>query len=98
MKHVKEMIEAVTKRLDGIAKGKAVTANTISVGDRHVIPLCELSFGFGAGGGEGEACDSDTGAGSGKGVGGGAGAGVKATPVAVVVVEGGKVRLEKLGW
>lgn len=94
MKDVKQLLEMVTGKLEGLARGNAVVAKPISVGKRHVIPLCELSFGFGAGGGVGEGAEGDSG---GKGLGGGAGAGVKATPVAVVVIDGGKARVESLG-
>ena len=95
MKHIRQLLEVVTSKIEGLAKGNAVVAKPISVGQRHVIPLCELSFGFGAGGGVGEGAED--GSGGGKGSGGGAGAGVKATPVAVVVIDGGKVRVESLG-
>ena len=95
MKHIYTLIEKVTDRLDGLARGNAVVSKTISVGDKHVIPLCELSLGFGAGGGSGEGTDS-SGKGSGQGQGGGSGAGIKATPLAVVVVDGSQVRIELL--
>jgi uncharacterized spore protein YtfJ len=93
MKKVTELFGQMNERLDGLVKANAVVAKTISVGDRHVIPLCELGLGFGVGGGQGEAEE----AGQGKGSGGGAGGGAKATPVAVIVVDGGKVRIESLG-
>ena len=67
----------------------------VSVGDRHVVALCELSLAFGGCGGSG-GFDVKPGKAR-KGVGGGAGGGAKAKPVAVLVVEGGKARLERLG-
>lgn len=93
MKTVTELFQQMNERLDGLVQANAVVARTISAGDRHVIPLCELGLGFGVGGGEGEGEGNETG----KGVGGGAGGGAKATPVAVIVVDGGKVRVEALG-
>lgn len=97
MEHVKQLLTKLTTRLGELAKGNAVVAKRVSVGDRHVIPLCELSLGFGGGGGEGEGTDSKKGESSGRGAAGGAGGGAKASPVAVIVVDGGHVRIESLG-
>ncbi|MFN3196942.1 MAG: spore germination protein GerW family protein [Bradymonadia bacterium] len=95
MKHVQAMLEAVTGRLKALAQRNAVVAKPISVGDRHVLTLCELSIGFGGAGGAGEGEESSHG--GGKGTGGGAGGKAAACPVAVLIVEDGKVRLEHLG-
>jgi len=95
MKHLKEMFEAVTSRLKTLAGRNAVVAKPISVGDRHVLTLCELSLGFGGLGGSGEGKEEGEGAGAGSG--GGAGGRATACPVAVLVVDNGKVRLENLG-
>jgi len=97
MKHVKEIFAAVSDRMTQLAKGNAVVAKPISVGDRHVIPLCELTIGFGGGGGVGEGEPAQPGGEPIVGTGGGAGGGAKATPVAVIVIEDGKVRIEQLG-
>jgi len=98
MEDINELFQAVSERLTKMAQANAVVSKPISVGDRHVIPLCELSMGFGGGGGEAEGeGQSPDGAGSGVGQGGGAGGGAKAGPVAVIVVDEGKVRVEKLG-
>jgi len=97
MKHVKDLFAAVSDRLASLAKGNAVVAKPISVGDRHVIPLCELSVGFGGGGGVGEGEPNKPGDDPVAGTGGGAGGGAKASPVAVLVIENGKVRIEHLG-
>lgn len=98
MEDIDKLFEAVSERLTKMARANAVVAKPISVGDRHVIPLCELSMGFGGGGGaaEGEG-ETKEGAGAGEGQGGGAGGGAKAGPVAVVVIDQGKVRVEKIG-
>jgi uncharacterized spore protein YtfJ len=97
MDQIKRLLTGMSKSLDRLAEGNAVVANPISVGDRHVVPLCELSLAYGGGGGvgEGESPGSKKGAGSGEGGGGGGAA--KASPVAVLVVEDGKIRLEKIG-
>jgi uncharacterized spore protein YtfJ len=97
MKHVGEILESLSQQLRTLAQGNAVVAKPLVVGDRHLIPLCQLSMGMGAGGGIGEG-DADEAAGyaGGKGVGGGAGGGAKVAPVAVVVVDGDDVRLEIL--
>jgi uncharacterized spore protein YtfJ len=97
MERIKSFLETVAKSLERLTAGKAVVARPISLGGRHVLPLCELSLFWGAGGGEGEGSADASGKGHGRGVGGGGGGGAKATPVAVVVIENGKVRLESFG-
>jgi uncharacterized spore protein YtfJ len=97
MSNVTELLKGLTVRLKQLAKGNAVVAKKVSVGDRHVIPLCELSIGFGGGGGEGEGSDPNNTNASGSGKAAGAGGGAKASPVAVIIVEGGVVRIESLG-
>lgn len=93
MEHVRSLIELLKVRLKKVAGGNAVVAKPVSVGDRHVVPLCELGITFGGGGGEGRTKRGPAGSGAGALVGGGA----KATPVAVVVIEGDQVRIEKVG-
>ena len=95
MDPIRNMLALVSERLRSIAAANAVVAKPVSVGDRHVVPLCELGFSVGGAGGQGEG-EPDGGKG-GVGLGGGAGGGAKASPVAVVIVEGDQVRLEKLG-
>ncbi|MBI5498859.1 MAG: hypothetical protein HY907_01340 [Deltaproteobacteria bacterium] len=98
MEQVKKMLAALGERLAGLAKRNAVVAKPLSVGDRHVVPLCELTLGLGGGGGTGEGTTTGGKAtGPHKGTGGGVGGAAKAVPVAVVIIEGGKVRLESLG-
>lgn len=96
MEQVKLMLAALTAKLEALAKANAVVGRKISVGQRHVIPLCELSLGMGGGGGTGQGGDAP-GKQDSKGVGAGAGGAAKATPVAVIVVDGGTVRIERLG-
>ena len=95
MKNLKELLATVSQRLGGLAKKNAVVAKPVSLGERHVLTLCELRLGLGGGGGEGEGTEN-AGA-SGKGTGHGAAGGARATPVAVVVVENGKARIQSLG-
>ena len=96
MEQIKKLLATLSDRLAGLAKRNAVVAKPISVGDRHVVPLCELALGIGGGGGRGEATSGEAKAPH-KGTGGGAGGAARATPVAIVVIDGGKVRLESFG-
>jgi uncharacterized spore protein YtfJ len=96
MKHIQDLLSSISGHLGKLAEGNAIVAKTLSVGNRHVIPLCELSMGFGGGGGVGEGTDESGKSGGGSGTGGGAGGGAKANPVAVVVIDGGKVRVDSL--
>jgi uncharacterized spore protein YtfJ len=95
MKQIKEMFEALASRLKAMTLRNAVVAKPISVGKRHVLTLCELSIGYGGVGGSGEG--QEDGQGRGQGTGGGAAGRARVCPVAVLVVEDGKVRLEHLG-
>lgn len=92
MEHVKQLLAALSAKLEGLAQANAVVAQPVSVADRHIVPLCELGLAFGGGGGSGEA--DEAGGEGGKGTGGGAGGAAKATPVAVLVIEGGEARIE----
>jgi len=94
MQQIKAFFTAVSDKLALLTRRNAIVAKPVSVGDRHVVTLCELRVGFGGGGGGGEAVDG--GAASGKGQGAGAGGMARACPVAVLVIEGGKVRVEAL--
>lgn len=95
MEHVKNLVSLLAERLKAIAAGNAVVAKPVSVGDRHIIPLCELGISFGGGGGGGEGLDEQGHAGKGRGA--GAGGGAKASPIAILVIDGENVRLEKIG-
>ncbi len=93
MEGAKRILDAVRGRLSRAALKDVVVSKPISVAERHVLVLSEVSYGFGAGGGSGDQKGKRATSGSGGGGGGGA----KASPVAVLVVDGGKVRIEKLG-
>lgn len=93
MEGVKKILDVVRGRLSRAALKDVVVSKPISAGDRHALVLSAVSFGFGAGGGSGDEKGKRAARGSGAGGGGGA----KASPLAVLVVDAGKVRLEKLG-
>ncbi len=97
MDDIRKLLTAVSEKLGDLARSNAVVARKISVGDRHVVPLCELALGFGGGGGQGEGGQSGAQAGSGKGTGGAAAGMAKAAPVAVIIVDGTNVRVERVG-
>jgi uncharacterized spore protein YtfJ len=95
MNEIINIFQTLSERMKQIAKGNAVVAKTISVGDRHVIPLCELSLscgGFGGSGSENVPDSKEPQVGTGGGMGGGA----KAQPVAVIIIENGKAHIESL--
>ena len=96
MDHIKNLFASLGRHFEALARANAVVARPISLGNRHVLPLCELSVAFGGGGGVGEVSPGP-GKEPQKGTGGGAGGGSKASPVAVLVIVDGKVRLEKIG-
>ena len=93
MNYVKGIISLLGERLKSLAQGNVVATEPISVGDRHVLALCELTLSIGGGGGAGEELGNGEHQ-NGKGTGGGVGGGAKATPVAVVVADGDNVRIE----
>ena len=96
MNDMKDVISMIKDRLKKLAQSNAVVSRPISVGDRHVLPLCELSMGFAGGGGTGEDT-ADKEQNKGQGTGGGTAGTAKATPIAVIVVDGNQVRIETLG-
>jgi uncharacterized spore protein YtfJ len=96
MQDVKNVIAMIGERLKKMAQSNAVVSKPISFGDRHVLPLCEIGFGFGGGSGSGEENGGGEPAGC-QGTGSGTFGGARATPVAVVVVDGQDVRIEPLG-
>ena len=95
MEPIKKLLEAIQARLSRVALKDAVVSKPLSVAERHVLVLSEVSWGFGGGSGTGENAENHRG--PAKGSGGGAGGAAKTSPVAVLVVEQGKVRLERIG-
>ena len=96
MEQIKNLLAALSQHFEELARANAVVAKPISMGERHVVPLCELGLAIGGAGGLGEGKASQ-GEPPPKGLGGGAGGGAKAAPIAVLVVDGDEVRLEKIG-
>lgn len=97
MEDILKLADKVSQRLAHLAESSAVIAKPVSVGGRHVVPLCELSLAFGSGGGIGEGEGPDPGAGKNEGKGGAAGGAAKATPVALLIIDEDGVRLQGLG-
>ncbi len=96
MEFVKDILTDLNKNLAKLAEDNAVVGKAVSVGDRHVVPLCEITLAFGGGAGTGEGSLEERIKPSGA-RGQGAGGAAKTKPVAVLVIDGTKVRLEPLG-
>ena len=96
MNDINNVIATIGERLKKLAQSNAVVSKPISYGDRHVLPLCELSLAFGGGTGKGEDAGNNEQS-NGQGTANGTMGSAKATPVAVVVVDGRDVRIETLG-
>ena len=95
MGQIKQLFAALSTHFAKMAKANAAVAKPVSVGDRHVVPLCELSLAFGGVGGTGELRSEPSGD-SPAGIGGGAVGAAKAKPIAILVLEGGEIRLEQM--
>jgi uncharacterized spore protein YtfJ len=93
MNQLDRLFGAVRERFSAAKLKDSVAAKPLSAGDQHVLVLSEISMAFGAGGGTGQSGVKQPA----KGAGGGGGGGAKATPVAVLVVEQGKARIERIG-
>ena len=85
MKHVEEILQAVSEELSAVAAGDAVVGSPIPLGAVTVYPVSLVSVALGGGGGEGEMAPEGA-VKPEKGVGGGSGGGARACPVAVLVV------------
>lgn len=96
MKDAEHLFESVVPKLEALIKPNSVIGKVMSVGERHALPLVEVSLSFGGGGGGGSGADAKTGVAS-QGTAAGAGGGAKVTPVAVLIIEGQTVRLSPLG-
>lgn len=94
MEEIRKLLEVIRSRLTSVPLKDSVASKPLSVENRHVLVLSEITVGFGVGGGTGEEAGDR---GQTKGTGGGGGGLTKASPVAVLVVEQGKVRLDKIG-
>ena len=104
MSEVSVFFQKLLTQLRTLASSNSVAAKPISVGDKHVVPLCELSVGLGGGGGRGEGGslshkeqgETDKPGGKGFGQGFGGGGGVTITPIATLVVNGDDVQIKIL--
>jgi uncharacterized spore protein YtfJ len=84
MKHVEEILQAVSEELGGVASGEAVIGSPVQLGPTTVYPVSMVSLGMGGGGGVGEKTAGAGGGPAEKGTGGGSAGGARACPVAVV--------------
>lgn len=82
--NVNENVNVLFERFENFIKNNTIIGQEIKVGQVTIIPMASISFGLGAGGGAGE---SNSGQGSGSGM------FAKATPTALLVVNGTEVNL-----
>lgn len=80
---INENINVLFDRFESFIKNETIVGQEIKVGEVTIIPMANISFGLGAGSG-GE---------YGKEEGGGTGMFARATPTALLVVQGGDVNL-----
>lgn len=78
------VVESLLKGMNTVLSTKTVVGEATTIGDTIILPLVDVSFGVGAGAG------NNTQKGSGSGAGG---LGGKMTPSAVLVIQGGNVKL-----
>ncbi|WP_240839468.1 GerW family sporulation protein [Acidaminobacter sp. JC074] len=81
--NIQENINVLFEKFEAFINSQTIIGQEIKVGDVTIIPLASISFGLGAGAG-GESADSN---------GGGSGICAKATPQALLVVNGSDVNL-----
>ncbi|MCD6205677.1 MAG: sporulation protein [Candidatus Marinimicrobia bacterium] len=84
---VENLLDTLLGKLKELVDSETVVGKPIQAGKTTVIPVTKISFGFGAGGGTSKGDDN-----SGTGTGGGA----IIEPVAVIMIEGDKVRVHSL--
>ncbi|MBI9013698.1 MAG: sporulation protein [Clostridiales bacterium] len=82
--NIQENVNVLFERFEQFIKSQTIVGQEIKIGNVTIIPLANISFGIGAGGGTGK----DT-----EGSGGGSGICAKATPTALLVVNGDDVNL-----
>ena len=78
------------REMQGQAGVRAVFGDVIEIEGRKVIPVAAVAYGFGYGGGQAPKV-GDNGA-----TGGGGGGGVRIEPLALVEVEGGKLKVQPI--
>lgn len=88
------VIRGTVDELEQMLDAKHVASEPMIFGKTTVVPLVSMGFAFAAGGGGGGGTSPDGQGGEGGGGGGAGGGGVK--PIAVLVIEDGAVRLERI--
>ncbi len=78
----KSTVEALFKGMDAVVSSKTVVGDAIHINDTIILPLVDVSFGIGAGSSSADKKE--------KGMGG---IGGKMSPIAVIVIQGGKTKL-----
>jgi len=86
MDNIKELMDFVGEKLDGVANSDAVVGQPIELGGVTIVPISKLGIGLGAGAGVGEGEGEGRGnkGGSGKGSASASAGGAQVRPVAIV--------------
>jgi len=90
MEDIGSLFGKAVGEIERMLNTKTVVGEPIKIEKTTLIPLVSVGFGFGVGGGEGTEPQKGTGHGGGTGGGGGV------RPVALVIVEGDRVRVEPI--
>ena len=88
------LIRGTVAELQQMLDAKHVISEPMTFGETTIVPLVSVGFGFGAGGGGGGGTSPGGDGGEGGGGGGGGGGGIK--PIAVLIIQDGAVRLERI--
>lgn len=91
------LIRGTVEELGRMLDAKHVISEPMTFGQTTVVPLVSVGFAFGAGGGGGSGTSPEgKGGQNGEGGGGGGGAGGGVKPIAVLIIQEGSVRLERI--
>lgn len=85
--NIQENINVLFEKFEAFIQNKTIVGEEIKIGDITIIPMASISFGLGVGGGSGKDPDGNA------GDGGGSGLFAKATPTALLVINGSDVNL-----
>ena len=94
MEETLDLVKTSMEEIRGMLSAERVVGEPIVVGGNTIIPLVSVGFGFGGGGGTGKGGRSEKETGEGRGEGTGGGGGVK--PVAMIIVNEERVRVEAI--
>jgi len=83
MASVPDIFKTILDHLEVISKAETVLGESVTVGEKTVIPVVKMSLGFGAGGNDVSGKEKSI-------SGGGGGGGVSINPVGFIVMEGDK--------